>query len=607
MDKSIARFIDIIENTKNINSCIKNLNLDYNSCFLCFLKLIEDSIVNYKEGFDYSFLCKVSNYLERVYNKLTIKEKELHRKQILILRKIYKRHLCSLMRHDRRIFEKVYLNLEILLISKKEKIKIDITNDELGELLYNILFNFKNLEYLDKVIEKNPNILNCYYDNKDMFSLVIEKYLSYIGNDDDLVCFYERVINKFLLEKTFNLTDDIKNKIICDLNNFVNNKRLNINNLNKIKKIIECLNNKDNIFEMFNIQSTIPNLILSDKEYLELKKSKSNNRTNIKGYTITIDGEETKVYDDAISKIQRLSNGNYLYMVHIADPLYLLPYYSKTMNEAKRRTTTIYLKDTSIPMINPYFSEDKLSLIKGQNRFTKTFCIEFDKYFNIIDFKILNSIINVSDRLSYDSLNELYNKGGSNNDEYEILDNYDKLISSLKKIFKNAPLYEEVKKNNIIGNSKNMSSFSENLISYSMLLVGYLTAKYFEEHNLPFVYRCHKIDEEWVKLLDDFSHDTQNNEIKKIINSIKGDMPKSYYSRLNDKHMGLNLPYYSHITSPLRRYMDNLNMHAVDLCYFNNPSDKELYDLQFEMDTSCDYINMQSNTIDECITKKLIK
>ena len=601
MDKNIDCMKKIIEDAKNINTCLKLLNLNYDSCFMCFLYLMEDAIVNYNEKNSYEYLLKLANYIERVYNKLTIKEKNSHRRQILVLRKMYKKQLCSLLKIDKSIFEKVYLQLELLLIDKKEDC---IEIDELGDLLYNIIFKIKNLEYLDKLIEKDANILNSYYGVQPIFNVVIDEYLNAISNQDDLLLYYERVINKFLLEEDFKLTNEIKDEIIDKLNKFIINKKLSSLYLKKIKRIIECLKNNTSVLE---IPITCPELILKDKTCLEPKEEKISKRVLIDGYIMTIDDIGTKVLDDAISEIKYLPNGNIIYMVHIADPLALISYFSDTMKEAKKRTTTIYLENTSIPMINPYFSEDKLSLIEGKRRYAKTFCIEFDSNYNLVNFKILNSIIMVSKRLSYNSLNQMYTIGGENHEEEKRLLSYDRLISSLKKIFKNASLYEEVKKKNIIGNSKNMESFSESLVSYSMMLVGYLTAKYFEENDLPYVYRCHKLDKKWINLLDNLSNESRNHETRKVIRSIKGELPKSYYSRINDKHMGLDLECYSHITSPLRRYMDNVNMLALNKCYFKRATDKELYDLQIEMDTTCDYVNIQTNTIDECIRKKLIK
>jgi len=92
-----------------------------------------------------------------------------------------------------------------------------------------------------------------------------------------------------------------------------------------------------------------------------------------------------------------------------------------------------------------------------------------------------------------------------------------------------------------------------------------------------------------------------------MLKDLKDRFPKSYYSRDNEGHMGLKVKYYSHVTSPLRRFADDVNLHAINTCYGKHPTDKEIYKLEREIDTTSDYINMQSNTIDECITKKLIK
>ena len=605
MDKNILRFKEIIENTKNINACIKALNLDMSSCFLCFLTLISDAIVNYDSNSDYNYLLKVSNYLERVYQKLTIKEKKDHKKEIILIRKICKKNIQNFDKKDRNIFEKIVINLSILDIDKKED-NNDPIEDDFSDLLYDVIFSFKNLEYLDKIIEKNPYVLNSSINDDLIFELVINEYLKSINNIQFFKNYYERVINKFLLEKSFQLNDGLKDKIIKKIANYLSTSDLDIEKIKTLKKLIECLRARGNTISLFNIKDIEPKLSKSDRMSLESVNQTYNNRIKIDGYIATIDSDDSKVLDDAISEIKVLPNGNLLYMVHIADPFSLLSYDSDTIQEAKRRTTTIYLDDTNIPMINKSLGEDKLSLVKGLLRPTKTFCIEFDKDFNVLNFNIINSVINVTERLSYDKLNEIYRLGSSKKEEAERIENYDKLIIYLKHMFKDAKLYEKVKPISIIGNTNNMDSFSENLVSYSMLLVGYLTALYFDTHKLPYAYRCHKYDKEWISFLEK-SFYSMNSKSKKVLNGMKGEMPKSYYSRLNEGHMGLNLSCYSHVTSPLRRFADDLNMLAIDTCYFKTPSDKEIYKLEQEIDNSCRYINMQSNTIDECINKKLIK
>ena len=112
MDKSVLRFKRIVEGTNSIKECIKTLNLDIYSSFLCFLRIIEDSILEYKEGYDYSYLIKVSEYLEKTYMKLSIKTRESYRSSILLLRKIYKKQQSVLIKKDKVYFGKVYNTLK---------------------------------------------------------------------------------------------------------------------------------------------------------------------------------------------------------------------------------------------------------------------------------------------------------------------------------------------------------------------------------------------------------------------------------------------------------------------------------------------------------------
>lgn len=605
MNKRLTRVVKVIEDASSINICMKLLNLELNSYFLCLLNLIEESIIEYKDGEDYSYLIKAADYLQKTYEKLSVNTKQLHRKNIITLRSILKKQLNSLIKNDRKYFGIIYESLDNMLKdNKKEPNDIDIEEESLYDLLKEVIFQIKSLEYLDKLIEKNPNILNSKKDTKSIFEELIQEYIKQIIIEDkDSIDYYERVINKFLLTETFDLTDQMKDNIINTLLTFINNKKnLYSNTIKKIKFIIEQINNKGNLFKLFNIPKYNPKIIQEDLDLFKIPVSLST-RVRLYDHIITIDDDGAKVLDDGIS-YSKLENGNTLFKVHISDPLGVLDYESDTIKEAKSRGTTIYQSDETINMLPLIFGRDKLSLVKGQDRLTKTFCFELDKNFNIVNFYVLNTIINVSDKLTYDYINDIYSKGGTNKEEEHMLTYYDNLVSSLKQMFKNVRLYHEMKEE--LGNvhTEKTKGFSHNLVSYSMILTGYYMAKYFHEHNLPYVYRCHKIDEYWISLLDDYLNNPNNIELRNMIKSIKGNLPKSYYSGINEGHKGLDLDYYSHTTSPLRRFSDLLNVHAINTCYFKVPLDQDVYELETEINEVCKYLNMQTNTIDDYLGNK---
>ena len=452
MNKSVLSFKRIIEDTSNINSCIKALNLNLDSCFLCFIKLIEDAVFNYDSANDYTYLLKVSNYIERVYQKLTYKKQKEYKDLIYKMRKVCKRQIQNFDVCDRPIFERVCCNLSSL-----------ITN----------------------LIEHE---------------LVVSDDLTRVNQGDE--------------------------------------------------------------------------------------------------YIITVDDVDARVLDDGLS-VKTLESGNILLKVHIADPLVLYPYESEVMKNAKLRGETVYLEDDdSIPMIPDELSYEKLSLMKNRNRYTKTFCYEFDRHGNIVNYYFLNSTVRVDKKLTYDDMNELYKIGGLSKTDEEILGNFDLVVNYLKSMFKDVRVYEDTRIREILKGEK-ISNFAENLVSYTMILTGYMTAKYMSEKGLPYMYRCNKpksIDLSATSLL------TKEELIK-----LDQYLMKSFYSRNNVGHEKLNVPCYSHVTSPLRRFSDVLNMYCLNTCYFNTPTDKDIYNLEKEIIDTSNYINEHNNKLDIEIAKKLIK
>lgn len=605
MDKGNSSVIEVISESMNINTCMKLLNLEINSYFICLLNILEDTILDYKEWYNYSYLVKISDYLEKTYERLSIKVRESYRINILLLRKVYKKQEKSLIKKDRVYFNNVYNSLtKLLKINKQEVVEESLENNNLYDLIDEVIFKIKKLDYLDKIIDSIPGILNLEKNNYNIFLKVIKEYIKEILiNNKDNIDYYERVINKFLLEEAFDLNDQMKDNIIKTLLTFVNKKRnLDSETIKRIKFIINSINYKSNLFRLLNIQTRNPEVIYEDLSLFNYKKQ-LDNRIRINEHIITIDDASANVLDDAIS-YKKLKNGNSIFRVHIADPLAIIPFTSDTFKEARVRTSTIYNKNNTINMLPLIFSANKLSLNKNEERYAKTFCFEFDSDFNIINFYIINSVIKVSDRLTYNEYNRLYKIGGRTREEENFLIYYDNILKFLKRILSNVKYYHEEKEK--LGNrhSNKNSSISEMLISYSMILTGYMTSSYFSKKNLPYIYRCNNLDLNWLNLIDKTIGNLENSNEKRKLKIVRNNLVKSYYTGTNLGHSGLGLESYSHITSPLRRYADIFNMHLLDKCYFNTLEDYEFYDLEEEIRTISKYLNMQNNTINDYAKSK---
>ena len=605
MNKRISRLTNLVATTKDFNSFIKCINLDLNSCFLCLLNVLESSILEYDSIVDYYYLDKLSDYLKKNYEELSKKNRQNNKSYMIKLKNILKKDIGLISEYDKEYFRKIYYTLEMLILLKNNKNNKEyISNIDLSDLLYEVIFRFNSLEYLDLLLEKDKDIVNSTRNGQSIFSIVFHEYINGIVNNSTETSFYIRVLYKFLHSENFNFDNKIKEDVINSLDTFINFKKISKERFEEIKDLYAFVKNQY-IMSNYKINDTEYELKEVDFGYLEKFKEKEKFRKKIDDYIITIDDSESKVLDDAMS-ITKLKNGNLLFKIHIADPLAIFSYKSDIMQDARLRTSSIYLPNDVIHMLPKSISEDKFSLIEGHDRYTKTFCFEYNQDEGIVDFNIINSVINVSKRYSYNEINSIYKNGGTCKELEMMLLYYDEILSYLKKLFKNAKVYEEFK-TGIVGSKQKSSSFSENLICYSMIVTGYMTAKYFSEHDLPYMYRCHQFDENWQNYIEEYMKLREETKYKKMLKDLKDRFPKSYYSRDNSGHMGLKLKYYSHITSPLRRFSDDVNMHAIDLCYFNNPTDRQIYKLEREIDTTSDYINMQSNTIDEYIGKKLIK
>lgn len=603
MKKSdLLRLKQIIMNSKDYLSFKNSLNLDNNSLFLCLLDILQEAIVDYNPINDYEYLTKAVLYLKSIYLELSKAKRDYYKKDVNNLKKIYKKYYGFVDRYDQEYFHFVYQHLENIFTNKTKDIFLSNQYNNLYKLIYETIFTFQNLEYLDLLMEKSPDIINLKENNQSLFLEIINEYIITLkDNKTSKSLYFIRVINKFIHSENLKLSNEERNKILQILNDFLNSSiKLSKYDLDNIKSIIICIKNQC-ILNNYNINLSEYEMSDHELDIVSRFDEMVNNRINIRENIITIDDPDTTVLDDGIS-ILKLKDGHISVKVHIADPLGMFSYNSRIIQDAKERTTTIYDLNPPVQMLPNILSSNKLSLLEGKPRLAKTFSFEYSKDEGIVYFKVINSVITVNKRTSYDEINEIYKKGGTNENEELMFACYDEILSYLKKFFKNAKLYEEFKRGNIIGNKHKMSTFSESLVGYLMMFTGYKTAEYFSNNGLPYAYRCHQFDQKWQDILDEYMK-AQNPEDKKIFKDLRGRLPKSYYSRDNIGHMGLKVDYYSHITSPLRRFSDILNMHCLNTCYFQRPTDSQLKKLEQEVIKTCEYINMQSNSIDEYLSK----
>jgi len=352
----------------------------------------------------------------------------------------------------------------------------------------------------------------------------------------------------------------------------------------------------------------------------EVRESDRIGRTDFTNENIfTIDSIHTKDMDDAVN-IKKLYNGNYLLGVHIADVDHYVKPGMAMYNEAKKRGTSVYLGDTVIPMIPHKLSNGICSLNENVDRLTISVIMEVNEKGKVVNYKIMESVINSKKKMTYEDLNKLFN----NEDIDESYETFIEDLQSMRELSdilsksKNKRGYLNFETNEIKVDSNEQErpiefkvredGEAEKIIANFMILANEVIATHFYWLDVPFVYRVHNIPNEdkletTVELIESLGHrlfQIKNSygqkAIQNILNSYKGtpeysiisslllrNMAKAQYSTKNIGHFALATDYYCHFTSPIRRFPD-LTIHRLLKIFNKDYSMNNLENLQNELD-----------------------
>lgn len=330
---------------------------------------------------------------------------------------------------------------------------------------------------------------------------------------------------------------------------------------------------------------------LPDRVLDEEKKDRKNFTDQI---VFTIDGEDAKDFDDAVS-IKKLSKSKYLLSVHIADVSHYVKEGSAVDREAFSRGTSVYLLDKVIPMLPFKLSNNLCSLVEGEDRLTFTVQMTIDREGNTIDYEIAPSVIKSKKRLTYTLVNEYFagDKLAQAKLGKKICHSLD-LMRDLSKILREnrrrrgAILDVEGGEVDVITDSKGhvvdivprKRGEAEILIEEFMIKANETVAEIFHNAGLPFVYRIHEQPDpevllqlrEYVEALGlkiKFPKTVHPSILQKVLEAVKDhplrssvekllvrSMKRAIYSAYNVGHFGLASFAYTHFTSPIRRYPD---------------------------------------------------
>jgi len=350
------------------------------------------------------------------------------------------------------------------------------------------------------------------------------------------------------------------------------------------------------------LKEEFPDDVLAQVEKLPdsiLEKEYENRRDLRDMKMVTIDGEDAKDLDDAVS-IEKLNNGNYLLGVHIADVSYYVKEGTALDKEAYERGTSVYLVDRVIPMLPRKLSNGICSLNMGEDRLAFSVMMQIDSTGKVIDSDMFKSVIKVNERMTYTNVTKiLVDKDKEVIKRYKNFVDDFKLMEELSGILRKRRTLRgsidfEIPEAKVVLDDKGKPveikkyemTVSNNIIEDFMLAANETVAERFYWLEVPFMYRVHDLPDS--EKLEDFSTFIYNYGYKikglkalqpkafqGLLEEIKGkpeekvistlmlrSMQQARYSPDNTGHFGLGAQYYCHFTSPIRRYPD-LFIHRV--------------------------------------------
>lgn len=388
-------------------------------------------------------------------------------------------------------------------------------------------------------------------------------------------------------------------------------------------KVTEKLGEKDdpNLNVMIKtiqhgIDPIMPKKVIQEAETLDL--SDISNRQDLSGLTtFTIDGEDAKDFDDALS-IQTDDKGITLY-VHIADVAHFVKPGSLIDLEAYERGTSVYLPTKVYPMLPEKLSNDLCSLKPNVHRFTVTCEMHFNKAYQMDEYKVYKSVIESNHRFTYKRVNHLFEGRKPSEEELSLLPllrNLNTFAKTLRKSrmekgsleFETDEIYFSYDKS---GKAKGIHikerGDAEKLVEECMLKANQAVAMILKDKELPGIYRVHDAPERDTleRLRDIASHlgfeieskDIESHEaLQSLTKAFKStpfekgltmlllrSMQKAVYQDHQTPHYGLGFDHYTHFTSPIRRYPDLIVHRILDTFLFKQSTHQEKMTLTNQM------------------------
>ena len=508
-------------------------------------------------------------------------------------------------------------NLKLYRTKHDKYMPFNNSNLRIGTMIANKRgFGFVDIEGDEDVFIPPTNMNGAIHGDKVIVEITSKKGIDLEGRIFKIMKReFKPMVGEIIMikDKRFVKLDDEKVKITIEIDG---NKSMNampghkvlVKVLNKLQdnnykgEVLRILGHKNDpgvdilsIVAKYEISDTFSEEVMHELDKIPdsiSEEDKQGRRDLTNEMIFTIDGDDTKDIDDAIS-VEKLEDGNYKLGVHIADVSYYVKPNTHLDDEAYERGTSVYLADRVIPMLPHKLSNGICSLNPEVERLAMSCVMTINPNGKVVDYDIFESVIKSRKQMTYKNVNKILN-------DEEIPEGYEEYATKLKemeelaKILRRAKIERgyidfEIDESKIIVDENGKAidvklrerDKGEMLIEDFMIAANETVATHIFYMDLPFIYRVHGVpSEEKIENFLKFIHIlgyTVEGKVKnitpkamqKILDGLKDkkeytilsslllrSMQKAIYDPVNIGHFGLASKCYTHFTSPIRRYPD---------------------------------------------------
>lgn len=606
-----------LENRKKFRKAIVRNNIAYiyrvqkHKRIEYCLHMLETDLKRISEDKNYDYLLGTIPWLYDIKSFSQEKKKESYL-QIQRIRYSIKSYLIEHKqskenRYHHKTLSKLLGKLELLSLTISNP-KESVRQEELEVLNY-FIFKIKNIDLVKKIINNNPQFINCL--DKEAFDLLLSIMDSYVLSlkehvktsplkHFDNLLYFDRVLSLFIDHEKNHFT---MKELKCIYDFFDKASKENIYKERAKDRYAYFIEKYKSLFQEFMLQKRQNKPITYNKKMLEEElfyqydihpKFSIGTRQEAKSIYFnrllnplkpgerliyTVDSEGAEELDDGFSL--EANNDIYELGIHVSNPTDDISEQSKILEEVLKRVYSYYLYENTIFLYPEILGKDLFSLKENTTKRVLSLYAQIDRVQKKIvkqELKVENVVVAKND--TYESCNQVLSS--SENSSYkEVLQRIQEILPILEGFYKIDSMYSLVARQepNITHTNITGKTSSEKMIESFMIFFNSCVARLANDCQIPFLYRNHALDPLYKKdceyYLERFKKEQGMGYYTEELNILKFRYPNSYYDTESIGHAGLGVDHYCHISSAARRAGDNLNLLMLNKYYFQQAGSKE--------------------------------